>query len=178
MQESTHDKLTRNRKPHVHITYKVFTDGAEETRELPFVVGVLGSFSGDTTTKADFSGDPTKALKPFRDREFIQIDRENFDTVMQRMRVGLNLQNVDNTLSNDGTVFESMKLKFESIEDFTPAKVANQVPVLRKLLETREQLKSLLDKADRSGQLEGLLEKILANADEIKKASEQLGGKK
>lgn len=174
MAESTHDKLTRNRKPHVHITYKVFTDNAEQVRELPFVVGVLGSFSGDTNTRHDFSGDPTKALKPFRDREFITIDRDNFDTVMSRMNVGLNLQNVDNTLNNDGTVFESMKLKFESIEDFRPERVAMQVPVLRKLLETRDQLKSLLDKADRSGQLESLLEQILANAEEVKKASAAL----
>ena len=177
MAESTHDKLTRNRKPHVHITYKVYNDGAEVVRELPFVVGVLGGFSGDTTTLADFSGDPTKALKAFRDREFTQIDRDNFDTVMARMRVGLNLRNVQNTMGNKDTVIDSVKLKFESMEDFTPARVAQQVPALAKLLETREQLRTILDTADRSAQLENLLEKILSDGGELQKAKGTLDAK-
>src|SRR5437763_8849555 len=101
--ESTHDKLKRVRKPHVHITYEVFKpDGGMEVRELPFVVGVLG----------DFSGDSTQPLKPLRDREFVQIDRDNFDAVMKRMTPGLNLR-VENTLAGDGTEMP-LSLKFES----------------------------------------------------------------
>jgi type VI secretion system protein ImpB len=121
----------------------------------------------------DFSGNPTSPLKPLRDREFVSIDRDNFDQIMQRMTPGLNLK-VQNTLANDNTEM-SVQLKFESMADFDPANVARQVPALKKLLETREQLKSLIAKAERSDELEGVLEKILANAEEIKKASTQLG---
>ena len=92
MAESIHDKLKRVRKPRVHITYDVETEGAEVLRELPFVVGVLG----------DFSGNPTEPLQPLKDRKFIQIDRDNFNDVMARMTPGLNLK-VENTLKGDGS---------------------------------------------------------------------------
>ena len=74
MSASIHDKLNRVRKPRVHITYEVETEGAEVLRELPFIVGIMG----------DFSGDPTQPLKPLADRKFIQIDRDNFNDVMAR----------------------------------------------------------------------------------------------
>ena len=161
--ESTHKKLERVRKPHVHITYEVFKpDGSMELRELPFVVGVMG----------DFSGNPTSPLRPLREREFVNIDRDNFDDIMQRMTPGLNLK-VENTLANDGTEM-SVNLKFQSMDDFSPGNVANQVPALKKLLDTREQLKALQAKADSSDKLESTLEKILSNADETKKASGEL----
>ena len=136
-----------------------------EVRELPFVVGVMG----------DFSGNPTTPLKPLKERNFIEIDRDNFDDVMRRMTPGLNMK-VENTLAGDNSEM-AVNLKFESMTDFNPAAIAEQVPALKKLLETREQLKALLDKADRSDKLEGLLEQILSNNDQIKKASGELGAK-
>ena len=92
MSASIHEKLNRVRKPRVHITYDVETEGAQVQRELPFVMGVLG----------DFSGDPTMPLRPLSDRKFIQIDRDNFNDVMARIAPGLKLR-VDNTLGNDGS---------------------------------------------------------------------------
>src|ERR1700737_1156851 len=103
---SIHDKLERVRKPRVHITYQVETEGAVVEKELPFVVGVLG----------DFSGNPTEPLKPLKDRKFIQIDRDNFNDIMARMTPGLNMR-VDNTLKGDKSELP-VQLKFESMEDF------------------------------------------------------------
>jgi type VI secretion system protein ImpB len=163
MSESVHQKLKRVRKPRVHITYDVETEGAVVEKELPFVVGVLG----------DFSGNPTAKLKPLKDRKFIQIDRDNFDEVMQRMTPGLNLR-VDNTLAGDGSEM-AVQLKFDSLDDFAPAAVAQQVEPLRKLLETRDRLRDLLTKVDRSEDLEGVLEQVLKNTDELKKLSSELG---
>ena len=119
MSASIHDKLKRVRKPRVHITYEVETEGAEVLKELPFIVGILG----------DFSGDPTEPLKPMKDRKFISIDRDNFDQVMRRMAPGLKMR-VDNKLSEEGGEV-AVDLKFNSIEDFEPARVAQQVPALR-----------------------------------------------
>src|SRR6267143_5677600 len=106
--ESLQKKLDRVRKPRVHITYKVETEGAEVVKELPFVVGVLG----------DFSGNPTEPLKPLSERKFIQIDRDNFNDVMARMTPGLNLK-VENTLKGDGSQL-AVQLKMNSIDAFEP----------------------------------------------------------
>jgi type VI secretion system protein ImpB len=135
---SIHDKLDRVRRPRVHIKYEVETEGAQVEKELPFVVGVLG----------DFSGQPTEPLKPLKDRKFVQIDRDNFDEVMSRMSPGL---------------------KFRGMDDFEPARVADQVPALRNLLEKRNQLRDLLAKADRSEELESLLERILQSDQDLQR---------
>jgi type VI secretion system protein ImpB len=163
MAESIHEKLKRVRKPRVHITYEVETEGAEILRELPFVVGIMG----------DFSGDPTQPLRPLSERKFIQIDRDNFNEVMARMTPGLNLR-VENKLAGDGSEM-AVALKFNAIEDFEPARVAEQVPALKALLETRNKLRDLMSKVDRSEELEGLLEQILTNEKELKSLSGQLG---
>jgi len=163
MSASVHAKLDRVRKPRVHITYDVETEGAAIVRELPFVMGVMG----------DFSGDPTAPLQPMTERKFVQIDRDNFNDVMARMNPGLNLK-VDNKLSEEGGQM-AVGLKFNSIEDFEPARVAQQVPALRALMETRAKLRDLMSKVDRSEELEGLLEKVLQNENELKTLSGQLG---
>lgn len=160
---SIHEKLARVRRPRVHITYEVETEGAEIVRELPFVVGVIG----------DFSGDPTKPLRPFADRKFIQIDRDNFDEVMQRLAPGLKLT-VENTLAGDGSTMP-VDLAFNGIEDFEPGRVLDQVPSLKLLLETRNRLRDLMSKADRSENLELLLERILKNESDLEAISGELG---
>jgi type VI secretion system protein ImpB len=163
MSASIHDKLNRVRKPRVHITYDVETEGAEIQRELPFVVGVMG----------DFSGDPTSPLRPMADRKFTQIDRDNFNDVMANMTPGLKLK-VDNTLAGDGSQM-AVDLKFSSMDDFEPARVAAQVPALAALMETRAKLRDLMSKVDRSEELETLLEQVLRSEEELKNLSGELG---
>ena len=160
---SVHDKLKRVRKPRVHITYEVETEGAAVLKELPFVVGVLG----------DFSGDPTSPLAPLKDRKFIQIDRDNFNDVMARMTPGASMK-VENTLAGDGSEMQ-VDLKFSSMDDFDPGKVVEQVEPLRKLQETRDKLRDLMSKVDRSEDLENLLENVLQNEEQLGELSNQLG---
>jgi type VI secretion system protein ImpB len=163
MSASIHEKLARVRRPRVHITYEVETEGAETVRELPFVVGVIG----------DFSGDPTEKLKPFGERKFVQIDRDNFDDVMRRLAPGLKLK-VENKLAGDGST-TAIDLRFDGIEDFEPGRVLAQVPALRTLLETRHRLRDILSKADRSEELELLLEDILKDKTQLETLSNDLG---
>lgn len=158
-----HKKLERVRKPRVHLIYEVETGGAAVKRELPFVVGVMG----------DFSGNPSQPLRPLRDRKFTQIDRDNFNDVMASMTPELNMR-VANTLAGDDSEM-AVTLKFKSMDDFQPANVVNQVDPLRKLLETRNKLSDLLAKADRSTKLEGLLEDALQDPEALKKLSRDLG---
>jgi type VI secretion system protein ImpB len=159
---SIHKKLEKVRKPRVHIKYEVETEGAMIEKELPFVVGVLG----------DFSGQPTEALKPFGERKFVQIDKDNFDAVMARMTPGLNFQ-VDNTLTDDDSLMR-VNLKFNSMDDFEPARVVAQVPALKALLDSRNELRDLLTKADRSEELEKLLEKVLQDNSAVKQLVDEL----
>lgn len=162
---SVHKKLERVRKPRVHIKYEVETEGAMEVKELPFVVGVMG----------DFSGDPTQQIRPLRDRKFVQIDRDNFNDVLKQMTPGLNLR-VENTIAGDGSE-TPVQLSFDSIESFEPSQVAQQVPQLRELLETRNKLRDLLTKIDRSTDLEAILDQVLQNTDQLKQLSEELKSK-
>ncbi|MFV0491050.1 MAG: type VI secretion system contractile sheath small subunit [Pseudorhodobacter sp.] len=159
---SIHDKLDKVRKPRVHIKYEVETEGAMVEKELPFVVGVLG----------DFSGNPTQDLKPFGERKFVEIDKDNFDAVLARMTPGLNMQ-VENTLTDDDSMMR-VNLAFNSMEDFEPAQVVDQIPALKSLLENRNQLRDLLTKADRSEELEVLLEKLLQDNDAVKSLMDEL----
>ena len=161
--ESTQHKLDRIRPPRVHITYDVELGGAIELKELPFVVGVLG----------DFSGKPDQPLPRVRDRKLIEIDRDNFDQVLAGMKPRLALR-VDNKLTDDGSKMNT-ELRFNKIEDFEPDNVVQQVEPLRKLVEARQRLGDLMSKMDGNDRLEELLDDILRNASTQKKLSEELG---
>ena len=159
---SVQKKLNRVRKPRVHIVYDVETEGAVEEKELPFVVGVMG----------DFSGNPTQKLAPLKDRKFVNIDRDNINEVMQKMNPGLNFR-VQNTLTGEGEM--AVNLKFESMDDFDPINVAKQIEPLKKLLYTRDKLRDLLTKVDLSEDLENVLEDVLQNTDKMEQLSKELG---
>lgn len=168
MAESVHDKLKRVRKPRVHITYEVETGGAMEVKELPFVVGVLGDFSGNPLP--DASRPPQK----LSDRKFIKIDRDNFDDVMGRIRPELNFR-VKNKLDKSGNTEMPVRLQFNTMKDFEPAAVAAQVPALKELLDAREKIRELLSRTDQSDKLESLLEQVLASTDSLAAIKSQLG---
>ena len=151
MPESIFDRKARVRPPRVHITYEVETGGALVLKELPFVMGVL----------ADLSGQPKEALPKLKDRKFEDIDRDNFDDVLKRMKPRLALR-VDNTLKGDGSEL-AVELNFAKLDDFRPENVVRQVEPLNKLLETRNQLKDLLGRMEGNDRLEELLGAITDN---------------
>ncbi len=162
--KGVHDKLSKVRKPRVHITYDIETNGSEEKKELPFVIGTMGDFSGNN---------PSVDKTNLKNRKFIDIEGDNFDDVMKKVGPGVRVK-VDNTLKDDGSQIAA-ELQFNSMEDFEPANIAKQVEPLRKLLEAREKLNELLTKADRSEELEELLEKVLQNQDDLQALSKDLG---
>ncbi|HRH76236.1 MAG TPA: type VI secretion system contractile sheath small subunit [Cellvibrionaceae bacterium] len=159
---SIHDKLNRVRKPRVHITYDLESNGESVKRELPFVMGVMGDYSGDNTNQ-----------KAFKDRNFLQVDRDNINEIMNNINPQLNMK-VENTLQGDGTEM-SVNLNLNHLEDFEPHRVVEQVEPLRKLLDARNKLRDLLSKADRSEELEKVLEDILSNTDALNSLKGELG---
>jgi type VI secretion system protein ImpB len=162
--ESTQHKLDRVRKPRVQITYDVEVNGAMQLKELPFVVGVLG----------DFSGKPDQPLPQMKDRKFVEVDRDNFDKVLAGMAPRLAFR-VDDRLSGKAGQQLNVQLKFQNMDDFSPENVVKQVAPMRKLLETRDKLKNLLNKMEGNDKLEAMLEDIIKNTQARAKLSEDLG---
>lgn len=161
--ESIQQKLKRVRPPRVQITYDVEIGGAIELKELPFVVGVLG----------DFSGQPEQPLPKMKDRKITEIDRDNFDQVLSGMAPRV-ATSVENKLAGDGSKM-SVDLKFNSLDDFEPDKVVQQVDPLRKLVEARQRLSDLLSKADGNEKLEKMLNDVLQNAGSQQQLAAALG---
>lgn len=161
--ESTQHKLSRVRAPRVHITYDVEVGNAIEAKELPFVVGVLG----------DFSGKPDEALPKVKERKFIEIDRDNFDKVLaaQKPRIAYS---VENKLTGDGGRM-NVELRFNQLDDFEPDRVVRQVEPLRKLVDARRRLSDLLSKMDGNDKLEGLLTEIIKDSGARSELGKQLG---
>jgi type VI secretion system protein ImpB len=137
MAKSSQKFIARNRAPRVQIEYDVETFGAQKKVNLPFVMGVMADLAGKSETD--------EAKKAVGDRKFLEIDVDNFDSRMGALKPKLSFQ-VDNTLTGEGKV--PVEIEFESMEDFTPAKVAAKVDALKKLMEARNQLSALLTYMD------------------------------
>jgi type VI secretion system protein ImpB len=161
--ESIQQKIARIRPPRVQITYDVETGGAIEMKELPFVVGVLG----------DFTGKPEEALPAIKNRKLVEIDRDNFDQVLAGMKPRL-AYNTENKLQDDGSKL-GVELKFNKIDDFEPDNIVQQVEPLRKLVEARQKLSDLLSKMDGNEKLESILNDVIADASKQKELGDALG---
>ena len=155
--ESTQKKLSRVRPPRVQITYDVEIGDAIETKELPFVLGVLG----------DYSGNPKVPLPKLKERKFVEIDRDNFDEVLKGVAPRLAIR-VENKLKDDGTQM-GMELNFSRLDDFEPQNVVNQVEPLKKLLEVRTRLSDLKNKISGNDKFEELLDEIMRDTEKLKK---------
>ncbi len=146
--ESSQKFIARNRAPRVQIEYDVELYGAQKKIQLPFVMGVM----------ADLSGKPAEALPAVGDRKFLEVDVDNFDDRLRAMKPRAAFQ-VPNTLTGEGNI--SVDITFESMDDFSPAAVARKVEPLRKLLEARTQLASLLSYMDGKSGAEELIGRAL-----------------
>lgn len=159
--ESVQKKLQRVRPPRVQLTYDVEIGDAIEQKEIPFVVGVMGDFSGT-------SANPLPRLK---ERKFVSVDMDNFDDVMKGLAPRTACR-VKNTLSNQGGEF-AVGLTFKSIEDFRPESVVQQVEPLRKLLDVRTKLSDLRNKLAANDKLEDVLSEVLANTEKLKRLGDE-----
>lgn len=157
--ESVQKKLQRIRPPRVQLTYDVEVGDGKESKELPFVVGVMGDFSAASEL------DKTK----LKDKKFINVDLDNIDEVMESLAPRAAFD-VENTLTDEGGRM-SIDLTFNSMEDFRPEQVVQQIDPLRKLVEARERLTDLRNKISNSERLEDLLDQVLKNTDQVRQLS-------
>jgi len=163
--ESIHKKLEKVRPPRVHVAYDVEIGDAIETKELPFVMGVL----------ADLTGQPTEPLARLKDRRFVEITPDNFDGVLESMKPHLSYS-VENKLSEDSQAGQlKVDLNFKSLDDFEPEQVARQVKPLRELLELRSKLADLRGSLQGNEKLDDLLLDAVSNTEKMDKLRKELG---
>jgi type VI secretion system protein ImpB len=163
--QSTQHKLDRVRPPRVHVTYDVEVGDAIELKELPFVMGVLG----------DFTGQPTEPLPKLRDRKFVEVNPDNFDSVLEGMKPHLSFA-VENKLSEDADAPQlKVDLHFKSLEDFEPQNVAKQVKPLKELLDLRTRLSDLRGSLQGNDKLEELLLDAVGDKSKLDKLKKEIG---
>jgi type VI secretion system protein ImpB len=163
--ESVHKKLERVRPPRVHITYDVEVGDAIENKELPFVMGVLG----------DFTGQPAEALPRLRDRRFVEVTPDNFDEVLESMKPHL-AYSVENKLSEDENAGQlKVDLNFKSLDDFNPENVARQVKPLRDLLDLRTKMNDLKGTLQTNEKLSDVLLDAVSNTEKMSQLKKELG---
>src|SRR3974390_1777408 len=100
--------------------------------EFPFVVGVM----------ADLSGYPKDPLKPLKDRKAVYVDRDNFNDVLAKATPRVTRRGADKRSGEEDKLLP-VELQFRHIDDFEPARVAEQIPALKELLEMRHRLNQL-----------------------------------
>jgi len=156
MGKASSQKFTqRNRAARVEIEYEVELYGAQKKVELPFVMGVM----------ADLSGKPADPLAPVADREFLEIDVDNFDDRLKATKPRVAFQ-VPNTLTGEGNM--NVELTFQSMDDFSPAAVARKVDSLNKMLTARTELSNLLTYMDGKSGAEDLMTKLINDPELLK----------
>ncbi len=155
--DSVQKRLERVRPPRVQLTYDVEIGDAIEQKELPFVMGVMGDFTGQPN--------PDQPLPKVKDRKFVNVDLDNFDEVMAGMAPRASYR-VRNRISPEGGEF-AVNLAFNKMDDFRPEAVVEQVEPLRRLLEARTRLSDLRAKMASNEKLEDLLVDALASTDKL-----------
>lgn len=167
MAESLQHKLDRVRSPRVHITYDVETGGAVEQKELPFVMGIFG----------DFTGMPEEPLPKMKDpkRKFVEVNPDNFDAVLAAMKPHLAFS-VENKLSDEQDPGQlRVNLQFRSLDDFAPTQVAKQIKPLKELLDLRTKLSDLRGSLQGNDKLEELLQDAMRDPSKQNKLRSELG---
>jgi type VI secretion system protein ImpB len=163
--QSTQHKLDRVRPPRVHVTYDVEVGDAIEMKELPFVMGVLG----------DFTGQPAEPLPRLRDRKFVEVNPDNFDSVLEGMKPHLSFS-VENKLSEEADAPQlKVDLHFKSMDDFEPENVARQVKPLKELMDLRTKLSDLRGSLQGNDKLEELLLDAVGDKNKLDKLKKELG---
>jgi type VI secretion system protein ImpB len=131
----------------INIQLSVDSGGAQKKMELPLKLLVLGDFKMD--------GDESRLME----REKINIDKNNFDEVMQSMDIELKTS-VENRLKKDDSEMP-VELKFDSMKSFEPMEIVKQVPDLNRLMAIRNLIKdlgsNLLDNREFRRKMEAIL---------------------
>ena len=157
--ESVQKRLQRVRPPRVHLTYDVEVGDGKESKELPFVVGVMGDFAGSSEVEQ----------VKLKDKKFVNVDLDNIDEVMSAMAPRATFS-VDNHLTDEGGRIP-IDLTFKGMDDFKPESIVQNIDPLRQLVQARARLTDLRNKISTSEKLEDLLDDVLKSTEKVRQLS-------
>ncbi len=149
-------------KERINISYKSDTGGASENVELPLKLLVLDDFTGKENDKV------------IEDRDPININKENFNDVVKSQNLSMSFS-VPNKLEENSSDDISVSLKIDSMKDFDPGNIAQQIPELNSLLELRRALQALRGPLGNVPAFRKTIQAILENDDTRKQVMEELG---
>lgn len=147
-------------KARINLSLDVETGGHKKKVELPLKMLVMGDFSNNQTHGK------------VEDRERINVNKNNFESVMKEMKPSTRFE-VENKLAKDGSDM-SVNLSFESINDFRPDRVAQQIPELHSLMAMRNLLKDLKSNLLDNTKFRKELESIVADQPQLEGLRKQL----
>ena len=156
--------IKRNRPPRVQISYQD-PYNSERMVELPFVMGVLSDLSGNN---------PGVEKPPAEERSFTDVTKDTLDAYMEAVKPGVTFT-TDNHLDEGSGQKLGVALQVNSIEDFEPARIASQVPALKKLLEARQHLANLQRYMSAKPKAQEQIKKLLADPELMAALAERAG---
>ncbi|WP_046271626.1 type VI secretion system contractile sheath small subunit [Pseudomonas syringae] len=151
-------------KERINVTFKPATGGNQEEIELPLKLLAIG----DYTHRRD--------ERKVEDRKPISIDKTTFDEVLAKQELELTL-NVPNRLQDEEGATEELpvKLRVNSMKDFNPASLVDQVPELKKLMELRDALVALKGPLGNAPAFRKAIEGVLADDESRGRVLGELG---
>lgn len=149
-------------KERINISYKSSTGGASEDVELPLKMLVVDDFTGKENDEI------------IEDRDPININKDNFNDVIKSHNLSMNFS-VPNRLQENSDEDIDVDLKINSMKDFSPAQVAEQIPELASLMELRRALQALKGPLGNVPAFRKTIQAILENDETRTQVMKELG---
>jgi len=123
-------KQSESPKERINVTYKPATGDQSAELEIPYKLTILGEFN------------PDEEAKQVEDKKVISVNKNNFNDVLKHQDLSLNFS-VDNKLTDEEGSSLNVSLNLESMKDFSPESIVENVSEMQKLMELRQSLISL-----------------------------------
>ena len=123
-------KQSESPKERINVTYKPATGDNSAEVEIPYKLTILGEFN------------PDEESKPVEDKKVISVNKNNFNDVLKHQDLSLNFS-VDNKLTDEEGASMNVSLKLDSMKDFSPESIVDNVEEMKKLMELRQSLIAL-----------------------------------
>lgn len=154
------NKQSESPKERINVTYKPATGDQNEEIEIPYKVTVLGEFN------------PNEEKKPVEEKKVININKNNFNDVLKNQALSLEFA-VPNRLTDDGNDM-SVSLKIQSMKDFSPENIVENVEEMKKLMELRQSLIALKGPLGNIPAFRKAIENAISDKDEREKLLNEL----